>query len=274
MKGSLHTDELMRAVTSEQDRPAHGAADQPRLHHGRADLCGDAVHHRCRHQHLPRSRCQARHRPERDRSVHAGRAGHAARRDPVGGRDGDAEDPLDHRGGGALQDGRPRPDHRRHARRPAGLRQCHRSRGGEDQGHQVARSRAARRSWSCPISRPATCWPRISPSWPRPMRRASFSARACRSSSPRARIRCARAWPPARSAVLYADARRAHGARCRRPERHGHDPRRQCRFLERQVPGVRASTQRRARARRSKVRWMASARGRDLRAKRPDRREH
>ena len=36
MKGSLHTDELMREVSVGQNRPAHGAADQPRLHHGRA----------------------------------------------------------------------------------------------------------------------------------------------------------------------------------------------------------------------------------------------
>ena len=70
MKGSLHTDELMRAVTLRQDRPAHRAADQPRLHHGRADLSGDAVHHRRRDQHLPRPRRQARHRPERHRPVH------------------------------------------------------------------------------------------------------------------------------------------------------------------------------------------------------------
>ena len=38
MKGSLHTDELMRAVTASATGPAHGAADQPRLHHGCADL--------------------------------------------------------------------------------------------------------------------------------------------------------------------------------------------------------------------------------------------
>ena len=42
MKGSLHTDELMREVTSAATGLAHRAADQPRLHHGRADLCGDA----------------------------------------------------------------------------------------------------------------------------------------------------------------------------------------------------------------------------------------
>ena len=40
------------------------------------------------------------------------------------------------------------------------------------------------------------------------------------------------------AAVLYADARRT-AARCQRPDRDGHDPRRQCRLLERQVPGVR-----------------------------------
>ena len=95
------------------------------------------VHHRCGDQHLSRSRCQARHHPERDRSVHADRPRHAARRDPFRGRNRDLENSLDHRGRGALQDGRPRADHRRHARRPARVRQCHRSGGGPDQGHQV-----------------------------------------------------------------------------------------------------------------------------------------
>ena len=52
------------------------------------------------------------------------------------------EDPLDHRGRRALQDGRPRPDHRRPARRPARLRQRHRPRGGADQGDHVAGGRA------------------------------------------------------------------------------------------------------------------------------------
>ena len=70
------------------------------------------------------------------------------------------EDPLDDRCGGPVQDGRPRPDHRRRARRPAGVRQRHRPGGGADQGHQVRGRRAARRSWSFPISKPATCSPR------------------------------------------------------------------------------------------------------------------
>ena len=80
MKGSLHTDELMRAVTSGDNGPAHRAAHQSRLHHGRADPFGDAFHHRCGHQYLSRSRSQARHRAERDRPVHADRSGHAAGR--------------------------------------------------------------------------------------------------------------------------------------------------------------------------------------------------
>jgi phosphotransacetylase len=41
MKGSLHTDELMRPPPSDvkRHRPTHGPADQPCLHYGRADLC-------------------------------------------------------------------------------------------------------------------------------------------------------------------------------------------------------------------------------------------
>ena len=86
--------------------------------------------------------------------------GHAAGRDPVGGRDGDAENPstieaaalckMADRGqitGGVL-DG------------PLAFDNAIDPGGGADQGHQVGRSPAARRSSSCPISRPATCWRR------------------------------------------------------------------------------------------------------------------
>ena len=38
MKGSLHTDELMRAVDLRPDRAAHCTSHQSRLHHGCADL--------------------------------------------------------------------------------------------------------------------------------------------------------------------------------------------------------------------------------------------
>ena len=52
----------------------------------------------------------------------------------------------------------------------------------QDQGHRVRRLRAARRSSSCPISKPATCSPRTSPFSPRRTRPGSSLARACRSS--------------------------------------------------------------------------------------------
>ena len=44
-------------------------------------------------------------------------------RDALGGRDGQPQDPVHARRRGAVQDGRPRPDHRRHPRRAARLRQ-------------------------------------------------------------------------------------------------------------------------------------------------------
>ena len=72
MKGSLHTDELMRSVTAKvgglrtdrrvsqdvfvMDVPAYA---ETLFVTGRG------------HQHLPRSRCQAGHHPERDRSLYA-----------------------------------------------------------------------------------------------------------------------------------------------------------------------------------------------------------
>ena len=181
-----------------QDRAAHRAPDQPCLHHGCADLSGDAVHHRCGDQYLSRSRCQARHRPERDRSVHPGRPRHAAGRDPVRRRDGDAENSVDHRRGRAVQDGRARPDHRRHARRPARLRQRHRSRSGKIKG---IKSEVAGRAQILvvPDLEAGNMLAKNSTSWPRRTRPESCSARACRSFSPRARIRCARAWRPVRS---------------------------------------------------------------------------
>ena len=160
MKGSLHTDELMQRGHLLGHRAAHRAADQPRLHHGRPGPPRDAVHHRRGDQHLPRPRRQARHRPERHRPLDRHRHGHAAGRDPLRRRDGDDQDPLDDRGRRALQDGRPRPDHRRPARRPARLRQRHRPRGGPHQGHRRARSPDTARSSSSPTSRPATCWRR------------------------------------------------------------------------------------------------------------------
>ena len=70
----------------------------------------------------------------------------------------------------------------------------------------------------------------------RPTPRASCSARACRSSSPRARTLCARAWPPARWRRFTPSAPRDAPLPAGEPmDTH---PRRQRRLLERQVPGV------------------------------------
>ena len=57
MKGSLHTDELMRAVTSGSNWPSYGAPYQPRVHYGRSDIRRDNLHHGCRHQYCAGPRC-------------------------------------------------------------------------------------------------------------------------------------------------------------------------------------------------------------------------
>ena len=90
--------------------------------------------------------------------------------------------PVHHRRRRALQDGRSRPDHRRHPRRAARLRQRHRSRSCEDQRHQV-RGRRPRadpgraRSRSRQHAGQESDLPRQGGRG-----RASCSARACRSS--------------------------------------------------------------------------------------------
>ena len=59
MKGSLHTDELMRAVTASSTGLRTGSAHQPRLYRGCSELFGDAFPHRRGHQYLPGPRCEA-----------------------------------------------------------------------------------------------------------------------------------------------------------------------------------------------------------------------
>ena len=54
MKGSLHTDELMRSVTCEIDWPAHRPSNQPRVRDRRTRLRPDPIHHGCSDQHFPR----------------------------------------------------------------------------------------------------------------------------------------------------------------------------------------------------------------------------
>ena len=94
-------------------------------------------------------------------SIRRSALAHAAGRHPVGGRDRHVQDSVDHRGRRALQDGGPRTDHRRRCSMAARLRQRDRSGGGAGSRASSRRSRGAPRSWSCRISRPATCWPRI-----------------------------------------------------------------------------------------------------------------
>ncbi len=121
MKGSLHTDELMEAVVDAtlglrtERRMSHVyALDVPT--YPKPLLITDAAINI-----YPDLISQARHRPERDRPCPRARDRAAQGRDPLGGRDGQPADLLDARCGGAVQDGRPGPDHRRADRRAAGL---------------------------------------------------------------------------------------------------------------------------------------------------------
>jgi hypothetical protein len=59
-------------------------------------------------------------------------------------------------------------------------------------------SPAGRKSWSCPISRPAICWQKISSIWRKRIRPVLFLAHGCQSYSPRGRTRCEAAWPHVR----------------------------------------------------------------------------
>ena len=69
----------------------------------------------------------------------------------------DGQDSLHHRCCGALQDGRPRSDHRRHDRRPAGHGQRHQPRGRPDK--KIDSPVAGRANiLLCPTWKPATSW--------------------------------------------------------------------------------------------------------------------
>ena len=96
-----------------RDGPAHGAADQPLLRDGRAVVCRDADRHRRRGQHRADDGGQGRHHPERDRPRARDALPGGARGDPVGDGDRQPEGAVDGRGRRAVQDGGPRPDHRR-----------------------------------------------------------------------------------------------------------------------------------------------------------------
>ena len=137
MKGSLHTDEIMGEVVKRDtglrtarrishcfvmDVPSYEYAViisdaavniAPTLRKDKIDIVQNAI----------------------DRA----RAGSVeVRSHPVGDGDGEPRRAFDDRGGGAVQDGRPRPDHRRHPRRPARARQRDQPRGRRHQEDQVA----------------------------------------------------------------------------------------------------------------------------------------
>ena len=138
MKGSLHTDELLAEVMKRETGLRTGrrishvfVMDVPG--HAQTLFITDAAVNIA-----PDLDVEARHHPERHRPLCRAWAWHAEGRHPLRRRDGDADHSLDHRGGGAVQDGGSRPDHRRRARWSARLRQCHQPRGGAHQGHQIA----------------------------------------------------------------------------------------------------------------------------------------
>ncbi len=162
--------------------PAHLSAHQPCVRDRRARLPAAAVHHRRRRQYLSGPDRQARHRSERHRPRDRSWNRHAARGDPLRGRDGLARYPLDDRRGRALQDGRSRPDRGRHPRWAARLRQRGVGRSRADEGDRVAGRRPGRHSCRTRTSKPATCWPNSSSIWRTRRWPGSCSARACRSS--------------------------------------------------------------------------------------------
>ena len=181
MKGSLHTDEIMGAVVAREggirtarrishcfimDVPGHADAliitdaavnIAPTLE-DKVDIVQNAI----------------------DLAHALGRRGSPGR-DPF--RDGDDqfEGPFDDRGGGALQDGGSRPDHRRVARRSARPRQRHQSKPPRRSRRLRRQSPDAPTCSSCPISRPAICSRRACRSWPAQTAPESCSERACRS---------------------------------------------------------------------------------------------
>ena len=158
MKGSLHTDELMAAVVPS----ATGLRTARRISHvfvldvptyPRLLMVTDAAINI-----EPDLDGQGRHLPERDRPRARARHRQAEGRDPLRRRDRQPEDPEHARRRGAVQDGRPRPDHRRHHRRAARLRQRDLGRGRAHQEDRLAGRRASPTSCWCPTSSPATWW--------------------------------------------------------------------------------------------------------------------
>ena len=182
MKGSLHTDELMGAVVSRQS----GIRTARRISHcfimdvpGHPDalIITDAAVNIA-----PTSRPKSI--LSRTRSIWPMRWAWRMCGSRFSQRDGDGhgQGALDDRGGGALQDGGSRPDHRRdcstvrsRSTTPSAWRRRRLRR-------LFRQSPAAPTCWWFPTSRPATCSRRVSRFSLAQTPRASCLARACRSS--------------------------------------------------------------------------------------------
>ena len=106
-------------------RHPHRPPHQPLLRHGRAGPFPGPDHLRRRREHRADARGEGRHRAERDRPCAGAHHRAGARGDPERHGDGQPPGAFDDRGGRAVQDGRSRPDHRRHPRRPARPGQRH-----------------------------------------------------------------------------------------------------------------------------------------------------
>ena len=125
MKGSLHTDELMRAVTAK----VGGLRTDRRISHvfvmdvpayAETLFVTDAAINIFPDLDAKRDIIQNAIDFNTSRLWQV-----PARGDPVGGRNRHLQDPVHDRGGGALQNGRSRADHGRRARRTVGVRQRH-----------------------------------------------------------------------------------------------------------------------------------------------------
>ena len=208
MKGSLHTDELMRAVTSGATGLRTAQPDQSRLHHGCADLflkpclspTQPSISRRTSTPNAISCRTRSISTRKSASALRGLRCFRRSKRSPPA-----SPPPL-----------MPPPCARwpTAARLPAAcsmgrllstMRSIRKRRGSRASN---PRSRVGPKSWSCPTSRPGTCWPRIRSSSRRRMPPASCSPRGFRSSSTRAPNWCAAGWRPARSRCSMPHARR------------------------------------------------------------------
>ena len=142
-------------------RPAHRAAHQPLLRHGRAGAStawSSSPTRRSTSSRRWRTRstsCRTRSTWPMRWACEQPKVAILSAMETV-----NPQGAVDDRGRGAVQDGRARPDHRRPARRPAGARQRHRPRARRGSRRSRRRWPGRPTSWWCPTSRPATCWPR------------------------------------------------------------------------------------------------------------------